>query len=143
MRNGGTFVMVAAILTAGGCGEQGKLQIRSIGSPLAAGTKAVGECVDYIVATAGTDIKAAFAGAVPFLRLMGIVCGGWQMARAAMVAERKLAEGGGDAAFYNAKISTARFYADHLLVQAPGLSATMVKGSAGVMAVPDEDMLAA
>ena len=41
MRNGGTFVMVAAILTAGGCGEQGKLQIRSIGSPLAAGAIAV------------------------------------------------------------------------------------------------------
>ena len=107
------------------------------------GTKAVGECVDYIVATAGTDIKAAFAGAVPFLRLMGIVCGGWQMARAALVAEKKLAAGGGDAAFYKAKIATARFYCDHLLVQAPGLASTMVRGSAGVMAVPDEDMLAA
>ena len=117
--------------------------IASIRASLQAGTKAVGECVDYIVATAGTDIKAAFAGAVPFLRLMGIVCGGWQMARAALVAERKLAEGGGDAAFYKAKISTARFYADHLLVQSAGLADTMVKGSAGVMAVPDEDMLAA
>ena len=110
---------------------------------LAAGTKAVGECVDYIVATAGTDPKAAFSGAVPFLKLMGIVCGGWQMARSALVAEKKLAEGGGDAAFYKTKITTARFYADHVLVQAPGLAATMVSGSAGVMAVSEEDMLAA
>jgi hypothetical protein len=117
--------------------------IASVRASLSAGTKAVGECVDYIVATAGTDIKAAFAGAVPFLRLMGIVCGGWQMARAALVAEKKLAAGGGDAAFYKAKIATVRFYGDHLLVQAPGLANTMVKGSAGVMAVPDEDMLAA
>ncbi len=124
-------------------GKSKNADIASIRASLAAGTKSVGECVDYIVATAGTDIKAAFAGAVPFLRLMGIVCGGWQMARAALVAERKLAEGGGDAGFYKAKISTARFYCDHLLVQAPGLAATMVKGSAGVMAVPDEDMLAA
>ena len=123
-------------------GKSKNADIASIRASLAAGTKSVGECVDYIVATAGTDIKAAFAGAVPFLRLMGIVCGGWQMARAALVAERKLAEGGGDAGFYKAKISTARFYCDHLLVQAPGLAATMVKGSAGVMAVPDEDMLA-
>ncbi len=110
---------------------------------LAAGTKAVGECVDYIVATAGTDPKAAFSGAVPFLKLMGIVCGGWQMARAALVAEKKLAESAGDAAFYKTKITTARFYADHVLVQAPGLAATMVSGSAGVMAVSEEDMLAA
>jgi len=110
---------------------------------LAAGTKAVGECVDYIVATAGTDPKAVFSGAVPFLKLMGIVCGGWQMARSALVAEKKLAEGGGDAAFYKTKITTARFYADHVLVQAPGLAATMVSGSAGVMAVSEEDMLAA
>ena len=110
---------------------------------LAAGTKAVGECVDYIVATAGTDPKAVFSGAVPFLKLMGIVCGGWQMARAALVAEKKLAEGEGDAAFYKTKITTARFYVDHVLVQAPGLAATMVSGSAGVMAVSEEDMLAA
>ncbi|NBS57891.1 MAG: acyl-CoA dehydrogenase [Betaproteobacteria bacterium] len=110
---------------------------------LAAGTKAVGECVGYIVATAGTDPKAVFSGAVPFLKLMGIVCGGWQMARSALVAEKKLAEGGGDAAFYKTKITTARFYADHVLVQAPGLAATMVSGSAGVMAVSEEDMLAA
>ncbi len=117
--------------------------VASIRASLSAGTKAVGECVDYIVSTAGTDIKAAFAGAVPFLKLMGIVCGGWQMARAALVAERKLAAGEADVAFYKAKIATARFFCDHLLVQAPGLAVTMVKGSAGVMAVPEEDMLSA
>ncbi len=117
--------------------------IAVIRATLAAGTKAVAECVDYIVATAGTDPKAAFSGAVPFLKLMGIVCGGWQMARSALVAEKKLAEGGGDAAFYKTKITTARFYVDHVLVQAPGLAATMVSGSAGVMAVSEEDMLAA
>ncbi len=117
--------------------------LAAVRASLSTGTQAVSACVDYIVATAGTDIKATFAGAVPFLKLMGIVCGGWQMARAALVAERKLAEGGGNPGFYKAKISTTRFYADHLLVQATGLADTMVKGSAGVMAVPDEDMLAA
>ena len=137
----GWLQMMKALDAELGASKNG--DIASIRASLAAGTKAVAECVDYIVATAGTDIKAAFAGAVPFLRLMGIVCGGWQMARAALVAESKLAAGGGDAAFYKAKIATARFYSDHLLVQASGLAATMVKGSSGVMAVPDEDMLAA
>lgn len=41
MRNGGTLLIAAATLIAGGCTEQGKLQVRSIGSPLAAGVKAV------------------------------------------------------------------------------------------------------
>ncbi|MEO8204356.1 MAG: acyl-CoA dehydrogenase [Betaproteobacteria bacterium] len=124
-------------------GTSKNADVASIRASLAAGTKAVSECVEFIVATAGTDIKATFAGAVPFLRLMGIVCGGWQMARAALVAERKLAENAGDAAFYKAKIATARFYADHVLVQSSGLADTMTKGSAGVMAIPGEDMLAA
>ncbi len=74
-----------------------------------------------------SDSSAVFAGAVPFLKLMGIVCGGWQMARAALAAQQELAAGKeGDAAFLKAKITTARFFADHLLAQAPGLARTIV-----------------
>jgi alkylation response protein AidB-like acyl-CoA dehydrogenase len=96
------------------------------------------ECVSWMVITYGNDIKAAHAGAVPFLKLMGIVCGGWQMARAALVARQRLSEGKGDKSFYEAKIKTARFYADHILTQAPGLRNTIVHGAAGVMALAEE-----
>src|SRR5712664_871306 len=96
------------------------------------------ECVSWMVITYGSDIKAAHAGAVPFLKLMGIVCGGWQMARAALVARQRLSEGKGDKSFYEAKIKTARFYADHILTQAPGLRNTIVHGAAGVMALAEE-----
>src|SRR2546429_3742585 len=89
------------------------------------------ECVSWMVIAYGNDIKAAHAGAVPFLKLMGIVCGGWQMARAALVARQRLSEGKGDKSFYEAKIKTARFYADHVLTQAPGLRNTIVHGAAG------------
>ena len=63
--------------------------------------------------------RRSHAGAVPFLKLMGIVCGGWQMARAAVAAQAQLARREGDAAFLKAKIGTARFFADHFLSQAP------------------------
>src|SRR6267154_2238631 len=96
------------------------------------------ECVSWMVITYGNDIKAAHAGAVPFLKLMGIVCGGWQMARAALVARQRLSEGKGDKSFYEAKIKTARFYADHVLTQAPGLRNTVVHGAAGVMALSED-----
>jgi acyl-CoA dehydrogenase len=110
----------------------------AIRAGLAAGIKAVEECVTWIVATYAGDIKAVHAGSVPFLKLMGIVCGGWQMARAALVAQKRLAAKEGDAAFYQAKIATARFYADHVMAQAPGLRNTVVRGAAGVMALSEE-----
>ena len=96
------------------------------------------ECVSWMVIAYGNDIKAAHAGAVPFLKLMGIVCGGWQMARAALLARQRLTEGKGDKSFYEAKIKTARFYADHILTQAPGLRNTIVHGAAGVMALAED-----
>jgi len=99
---------------------------------------AVEECMAWIIITYGNDIKAVHTGAVPFLKLMGIVCCGWQMARAALVAQRRLSERKGDKSFYEAKIKTARFYADHLLAQAPALRNTIVRGAAGVMALGEE-----
>jgi len=96
------------------------------------------ECVSWMVITYGNDIKAAHAGAVPFLKLMGIVCGGWQMARAALVARQRLSEGKGNKSFYEGKIKTARFYADHVLTQAPGLRNAIVHGAAGVMALAED-----
>ena len=117
--------------------------IAELRQALAKGAAAVGEAVDWLLATFGRDIKAASAGAVPFLRLMGIVAGGWQMARAALAAEAKLAAREGDQAFYAAKISTARFYADQLLSQAPGLAAVVKSGGAGALSIGDEQFLAA
>ncbi len=125
---------VVAAELAGASGED----MAAIRAGLEAGIKAVEDCVAWIVPTYAEDIKAVHAGSVPFLKLMGIVCGGWQMARAALAAQRKLAAKQGDAAFYHAKIATARFYADHMLAQAPGLRNIVVRGAPGVMALAEE-----
>ncbi|MBS0552921.1 MAG: acyl-CoA dehydrogenase, partial [Proteobacteria bacterium] len=105
---------------------------------LGAGITAVEEAVAYILATYAKDIKAASVGSVPFLKLLGIVAGGWQMARAALIAQKKLAAGEGDARFLQAKIVTARFYADHVLAEAPGLSYTVVNGAGGALELAEE-----
>jgi 3-(methylsulfanyl)propanoyl-CoA dehydrogenase len=114
--------------------------VQSLRRQLAAGAQALAECVQFIVAE--KNPHAAFAGAVPFLKLAGIVAGGWQMARAALAAD-SLSSRSGDASFYQAKVATARFYGDHVLVQAPGLRDTVVQGGAAVMALSDEQFLAA
>jgi hypothetical protein len=79
-----------------------------------------------------------FAGSVPYLMLAGNVVAGWQMARALLVAEQALASGeAGDfgADFMRAKITTARFYADHLLTKAPGIRDSIVEGADSVTAL--------
>jgi alkylation response protein AidB-like acyl-CoA dehydrogenase len=123
--------------------KSGNADIQALRNRLSAGVQAVSDSVDFILQTAGKDPNAAFAGAVPFLKLMGIVAGGWQMARAALVAEKKLADKAGDQGFYAAKISTARFFGDHVLSQASGLAATVASGASSVMALTDEQFLAA
>jgi alkylation response protein AidB-like acyl-CoA dehydrogenase len=119
--------------------RSGNAQVRALRSALAQGAGAVSDCVDFIVAE--KNPHTAFAGAVPFLRLMGIVAGGWQMARAALAAEKLLDSG--DRKFLEAKIASARFFGDHVLVQAPALRDTVVKGGAAVMALADDQFLAA
>jgi acyl-CoA dehydrogenase len=111
--------------------------IKVIRSRFAAGVSALEEATNWLVANYGTDIKAASAGAVPFLTLLGTVAGGWQMARAALAAHRKLTEGAGDASFYQAKLGTARYYADYELTRADGLKDSVVAGAAGVLALDE------
>ena len=112
-----------------------------IRNQLALAIKAFEEVVEYVAANARTDIRAVFAGSVPYLMLAGIVIGGWNMARAALVAQAKLLSGSdaekGDP-FYAAKIKTARFYADHILTRATGLRASIVGGAEGVLALGEE-----
>jgi len=60
------------------------------------------------------------------------------MARAAAIARHRLDAGANDPAFYRAKITTARFFADHFLSQAAGLSEITMHGAAGVMALAEE-----
>jgi alkylation response protein AidB-like acyl-CoA dehydrogenase len=120
-------------------GKSSNEDLRALGTRLGEGIQSVADCVGYIVAT--KDPRASFAGAVPFLRLMGIVAGAWQMGRAALAAERGMASG--DRAFLAAKIATAWFYGDHVLVQAPGLRDTVVRGAPAVMALSEEQFLAA
>ncbi len=110
----------------------------AIVAALGQGIEALQKATDYIVAHYGGDVRAVAAGAVPFLRLLGIVAGGWMMARAARVAHAKIAAGNADP-FYPAKIATAWFYAECIMAAAPGLAQQVVQGGASVLAL-DEAM---
>ena len=93
--------------------------------------------VEYVASNAKANIREVFAGSVPYLMLAGIVVGGWNMARAAVIAQRKIAAGDNDP-FYNAKIKTARFYAEHILARASGLRCAITNGAEGVLALTED-----
>ena len=108
---------------------------RSMLKRLRAGREAFEQVVDFVAGNTKTNPNAVFAGSVPYLMLAGNVVAGWQMARALIVAEDQLAAGEGDAAFLKAKVATAHFYAEHLLIKAPGLRDSIVDGGESVTAL--------
>ncbi|KQP15213.1 acyl-CoA dehydrogenase [Pseudorhodoferax sp. Leaf267] len=99
---------------------------------LAAARQAFVEVVDFIAGHGRSDPNAAYAGSVPYLLLAGNLVAGWQLARALLVAEQQRGE---DAAFMQAKIVTARFYADHILTRIPGQRDAIVDGAGSVTAL--------
>jgi alkylation response protein AidB-like acyl-CoA dehydrogenase len=110
---------------------------QAIAARLESGAAALEEVVDFVVANVKSDIKSVFAGSVTYLKLAGLVLGGWQMGRAALVANAKLGAGGGDAAFYQAKVTTARFFAEHILSQADALRFSITDGASSILALPE------
>ncbi|WP_353189679.1 acyl-CoA dehydrogenase [Pandoraea pnomenusa] len=104
---------------AGGVGQV-------VAERLAKGREALSIVVDYVVANAQDNVNGVFAGSVPYLKLAGIVLGGWQMGRSLLAAQKLRDQ---DPPFYDAKIGTARFFADHILTQAPGLAQSITEGA--------------
>jgi hypothetical protein len=111
---------------------------RSVLKRLKAGREAFEQVVDFVAGTAKASPNAVFSGSVPYLMLAGNVVAGWQLARALVVAEDQLAKGEGDAAFLQAKVTTARFYAEHLLSKAPTTRDAIVDGAESVTALAIE-----
>ena len=92
------------------------------------------EVVDFVAGHSKASPNAVYAGSVPYLMLAGNLMAGWQMGRSLLVAQAQLAAGV-DTEFMQAKISTARFYGDHILTKVPGLRDSIVDGADAVTAL--------
>jgi len=112
----------------------------SIRTHLAEGRQALLTATHWVVDRGAQEPETVYAGAAPYLRLAGSVAAGWLMARAGLAAAGRRAEGTGDPAFLDAKVATARFFAEHVLPLAPGLALTVTHGGGSVLAL-DEDAL--
>ena len=114
--------------------KSGTADALAVAKRLKAAREAFIDVVNFIASNTKANPNAAFAGSVPYLLLAGNVMAGWQLARSLLVAQEQIAAGT-DVAFMQAKITTARFYADHLLVKAGGMRDSIVDGAECVTAL--------
>jgi hypothetical protein len=78
------------------------------------------------------------AGAHHYMHIMGIVTLGLMWLRMAKVAQAKLAAGTDEKSFYEAKLVTARYYAERFLPDAGALRRKLEAGSEAMMALDEE-----
>jgi alkylation response protein AidB-like acyl-CoA dehydrogenase len=136
-RDGGQTAKVIAQqieATEGQLIAQGSAAAKAVAKRLKAARQAFVDVVNFVVGNTKASPNAVFAGSVPYLMLAGNLMAGWQMARSLLAAQEELLKGN-EAVFMQAKITTAVFYADHLLSKAPGIRDSIVEGADSVMAL--------
>lgn len=122
-------------------GELAKSQhphLKATRARLVTGIDAIERTVAFNLANFNSNVRACFAGSVPMVKLFGIVCGGWQLARVALEAEKRISAGHADKAFYEAKLATLRFFADTMIPEAIAAADTIVNGAEGTLALAEE-----
>jgi alkylation response protein AidB-like acyl-CoA dehydrogenase len=134
-RDGGQVAKAIAAqieLTEAALARGGSAPSKAMHKHLGAARRAFLEVIEFVAGRTKASPNAVFAGSVPYLMLAGNLMAGWQMARALLVAEDKA---GDDAAFMAAKVTTAQFYAEHILSKVPGIRDSIIEGHAAVNAM--------
>ena len=141
--------------TAGELAGGDDADLAAIGAALSDGVAAMGDAAMWLGGQLSAAPNDVAAGSSPFMRLAGVVVGGWLLARSAQAAAALLDQqgltpeqvrGDSDAAsgatgapspqFLADKISTARFYADQILPSARGLVPAVTGGADLFYAIP-------
>ena len=136
LRAGGVMGdLLDEIAAIDGALEEAGDDFASIRSNLADGLAAFREATAWIIANGVDDPNEALAAATPYLKMFGQVVGGWLLARLALGARRRLAEGVGDTAHLEGKIVAARFYAEQLLPVARAQLGAVTAGAGDLFAI--------
>lgn len=105
-----------------------------MGQRLDEAVAALSEASDYMIEQLQSNPEAALTGATQYLRLFGLTAGGAYLARGALNAVRDGSAANGKAA----NVASARFFAEHLLVAAPGHGQSIVTGADALADVTPE-----
>ena len=98
---------------------------------------ALERATDWIVETYEKDPETALAGAVPYLRLMGITVGGWLMVRSLEIVQQKRDQ---YPDFADRKLASVRYFARYTLTEAEGLAIAVTEGSSSITQTALKDL---
>lgn len=113
-------------------------EVKALQQPLRLANRALKDTTDFLLEQMATAPDSALAASVNYMMLSGYVCGGWQMAKAALIAEERLREGD-NSGFYQAKLNTARYYGEQILPKALGLRHAVLNGADTALALAEDD----
>jgi alkylation response protein AidB-like acyl-CoA dehydrogenase len=120
-------------------------EVESAGDDLAAVAQALSKANGELKAATMWFMQHAMAnpndlgaGAHHYMHIMGLVSLGLMWLKMAKVAAARLAQDSGDNAFYEAKLTTARYFAERYLPDAGALRRKIEAGSEAMMALPEE-----
>ena len=120
--------------------EKAGEELAAVRTNLADAVATVADTTSWLMEHGVADPRDALAGASPYLRMFSLVTAGWLMARQALAAHETLAGGAadGDRPFLEAKVVTARFFAEQLLPAVHGLRGAVTAGHGDLFAIAPE-----
>lgn len=105
---------------------------------LASGVERAESCIAFMLSHFAEQPKKAAAGSVYFLKLMGVLLGGWQLGRAALsAADRAENIMDSEHEFFAGQIALAKYYAQHILPQVGALAHSILHGADSVLELND------
>ena len=110
----------------------------SMGQALLTGKEQLSEAGVWLGSRLAGQPNDAAAGSVPFMRLTGVIVGGYYLARSAQIAQQLLDSGEGDVDFLSDKIAVAKYYAEQILPTVAGLVPTITQGAQQFYAIPND-----
>ncbi|MBD52253.1 MAG: acyl-CoA dehydrogenase [Acidimicrobiaceae bacterium] len=110
----------------------------SMGQALLTGKEQLSEAGVWLGSRLAGQPNDAAAGSVPFMRLTGVIVGGYYLARSAQIAQQLLDSGKGDVDFLSDKIAVAKYYAEQILPTVAGLVPTITQGAQQFYAIPND-----
>lgn len=129
--------LLAEMRTDIAAAEQSSPQVQKMATLCLASVDALQAVKDKLISEAEEDIFLAGSISYSYLMLMGLVCGGWQMLRAAVICENLLEQGRGGE-FHQNKLLVCDFYMHNILPRYLAFAAAIESGSDTTMAMNQE-----
>lgn len=111
-----------------------------IGRRLEAALGHLSEATDWVVNHSTSDVRGVAASAMPYLRLWGVVAGGWMLLRACLSAQDAPVQSEHSSDFLANKVATSQFFSERILTRSTGYRDEVLAGAGSVLAISAEQL---